>query len=144
MSDGKCARCGEPDDGDLRTLWMACFYAMEELGIPFEKEVLFHADTQDLEMAKPPVTFESKISEDKIVLQSGTVRSSGELDPQQLYTLRVCKDCRADWMAAIQGWFKAPKPAREGSGTGVWIRDHGTNREATPEEVEEMLRKRGG
>lgn len=140
MSDEKCVRCGEEGE-DRRTLWMACFYAMEELGIPFEKEVLFHADTKDLERVKEPVAFDSKISKEKIVLQSGTVRSSGELHPRQLYTLRVCKDCRADWMAAIEGWFKTPAPGLRGTGTGVWIRDHGTNREATPEEVREMLRR---
>lgn len=32
----KCQRCGDEEE-DRRTLWMACFYAMEELEIPFEK-----------------------------------------------------------------------------------------------------------
>jgi hypothetical protein len=141
MSDEKCVRCGEIED-DRRTLWMACFYAMEELGLPFEKEVLFRAETQDLEMAKPPITFESKSSKDKLVLESGTVRSSGELYPQQLYTLRVCKECRADWMTAIQAWFKMPPAPREGSGTGVWIRKNGATVEATQEEVGRMLHGR--
>lgn len=138
MSDEKCVRCGEDGD-DRRTLWMACFYAMEELGLPFKKEVLFHAETQDLEMAKPPITFESKSSKDKLVLESGTVRSSGELYPQQLYTLRVCKECRADWMTAIQAWFHSGKPVRPGSGTGVWIRKNGATVEATQDEVGRML-----
>lgn len=121
---------------------MACFYAMEELGLPFEKEVLFHAETQDLEMAKPPITFESKSSKDKLVLESGTVRSNGELTPQQLYTLRVCKECRADWMTAIQAWFQTGKPVRPASGTGVWIRKNGATVEATQEEVGRMLHGR--
>ena len=30
----KCIRCGEMDE-DLRTLYMACFYDMNELNIPF-------------------------------------------------------------------------------------------------------------
>ena len=29
-----CQRCGEVDH-DRRTLWMACFYEMKELGLPF-------------------------------------------------------------------------------------------------------------
>lgn len=139
MSEEKCARCGEEGD-DRRTLWMACFYAMEELGLPFETEVLYHAETKDLELAKEPVAVQSKISNDRIVLQSGTVRSSGELDPHLFYTLRVCKGCRADWMTAIQAWFKA-RPARTGSGTGVWVRKNGATVEATPEEVEKMVRR---
>ena len=32
----KCQRCGE-DGEDRRTLWMACFYEMGELGIPLEQ-----------------------------------------------------------------------------------------------------------
>ena len=32
----KCQRCGDIGE-DRRTLWMACFYEMMELGIPFEK-----------------------------------------------------------------------------------------------------------
>lgn len=39
MSKEICQRCGEKDY-DRRTLWMSCFYAMEELKIPFdEKEI---------------------------------------------------------------------------------------------------------
>src|SRR6478609_9095715 len=28
---------------------------------------------------------------------------------RNFFTLVVCKDCRADWMQAIQDWFKTPK-----------------------------------
>jgi len=34
-----CVRCKEQDE-DRRTLWMACFYDMDEMKLPFEKEVL--------------------------------------------------------------------------------------------------------
>jgi hypothetical protein len=140
MSDEKCARCGEEGE-DRRTLQMACFYAMEELGIPFSRTTLFSAKTEDLEEVKPPITVDAGVLKGFLVLESGTVRSSGELHPQQLYTLRVCKDCRADWMTSIETWFKGPRPLRLGPGTGVWIRENGTNREATPEEVADMTRK---
>lgn len=36
-----CQRCKETDE-DRRTLWMACFYEMNELGIPFEQIGLSH------------------------------------------------------------------------------------------------------
>lgn len=39
----KCQKCGEEGE-DRRTLWMACFYEMMELGIPFEKEIMFTND----------------------------------------------------------------------------------------------------
>jgi hypothetical protein len=135
----KCQRCGEEGE-DRRTLWMACFYAMEELQIPFGETVLFHAKTEELEPAREPVAVETSRKE-KIVLQSGTMRSSGELTPQHLYTLRVCKDCRADWLDTIRSWFTTVN-RKQSPGTGVWIRENGTNREATPEEVENMIRDR--
>jgi hypothetical protein len=33
-----CQRCHEVDE-ERRTLWMACFYEMDELGIPFKHEI---------------------------------------------------------------------------------------------------------
>jgi hypothetical protein len=38
MSDPEiCQRCNESDH-DRRTLWMSCFYAMEELDLPFRQK----------------------------------------------------------------------------------------------------------
>src|SRR3990167_10656478 len=36
MSKETCQRC-EEKGCDRRTIWMACFYAMDELGLPFNK-----------------------------------------------------------------------------------------------------------
>jgi hypothetical protein len=36
----QCARCKEQDDGELRTIKMACFYEMDELNIPFNHEII--------------------------------------------------------------------------------------------------------
>lgn len=95
--DGKeeCVRCGDVDT-DRRTLWMACFYQMQELKVPFEQRS-----------------------------QTGTT--------QRFYTLRVCKDCRADWMDMIEHWFKTPQP-RPRPGTGIFIRRNGANIEVTEDE----------
>ena len=68
----KCRRC-KKIGRDRRTLWMACFYQMMELGIPFKHQ---------------------KLGGDK------------------LYTLIVCKDCRADWLCAIREWFNQGKEER--------------------------------
>jgi len=35
----ECVRCNEVDE-DRRTLWMACFYQMNELELPFEKQII--------------------------------------------------------------------------------------------------------
>ena len=69
-----CARCKE-DDEDRRTLWMACFYEMNELGLPFEKQVIINPDVHEWNKK------------------------------QDFYIMRVCKSCRADWMGAIKKWF---------------------------------------
>lgn len=68
------------------------------------------------------------------------------IDDRHFYCLRVCKDCRADWLNAIRDWFaevqcnvkrlRMSKPV-----TGVYVRSFGATVEATPEQVEE-LRKR--
>lgn len=50
------------------------------------------------------------------------------------YTLKVCKPCRADWLYAIEAWYKTPIKSRE-TGTGVYVRYLGSNRELTREEV---------
>lgn len=34
-----CIRCKEIDE-DRRTMWMACFYEMDELGLPFDQKHL--------------------------------------------------------------------------------------------------------
>jgi len=78
---------------------MACFYEMNELGLPFE------------------------------MVKVGKKR--------EFYTLRVCKDCRADWMDAIKTWFKA-KPVKESCGSGIFIRRNGATVEITQEEWIEL------
>lgn len=140
MSTDRCQRCLEVGE-DRRTLWMAASYAMEEFDIPFDPVILLEGRTEDLEISKDPTTIEVGEEKKKIVLESGLVRSKGELRPMRLYTLRVCKDCRADWMKVIEDWYAAG-PKRESTGTGIWIRERGSVREATPEEVERMKRER--
>jgi len=59
-----------------------------------------------------------------------------EMESRRFYTLRVCKDCRSDWMRSIQYWFNTPMP-REPCGSGIYVRDFGSNREITLEEYRE-------
>jgi len=68
----KCACCGEVGH-DHRTLWMACGYNMDELGIPLD-----HKDVAEV---------------------TGFNRGG-------VYTLLVCKHCRALWLDAIKVWFE--------------------------------------
>lgn len=78
MSEEVCDRC-KKEGHDRRTLYMACFYAMEELKVPFQQVTV----------------------------------GAGETAGRHFYTLRVCKDCRASWMGAIEHWFLSgrEKPA---------------------------------
>lgn len=96
MSTEQCQRCKE-DGEDRRTLWMACFYEMNELNIPFNIDTLYTNDYP---------------------------RCYGV----NFYTLRVCKDCRADWMSAIQDWFKS-QPNHQECGSGIYVRVNGAMRE---------------
>lgn len=101
----RCVRCGEVDH-DRRTLWMGCFYQMQELGLPFVEQPVFHAKLEDLKQAKERVKFPAGITGKSFNLTSGTVTCAGELTPQLMYTLRVCKQCRADWLSAIEKWYR--------------------------------------
>ena len=89
-----CARCNQ-EKPDLRTLWMACFYEMDELDVPFKQK---------------------RISE-----------------WQQFYTLKVCKECRAEWMVAIESWFKTVT-LKESPGSGIFTRRNGATVEIPEEE----------
>lgn len=150
MQHEKCDRCGSVGV-DRRTLWHACFYAMEELSIPFREEVLFHADLETLTRSRPPVQIDLREGQ-KLTLQSGTVTSSGELTPHSFYTLLVCKRCRGNWLEAIKEWFTAApqgedndadEPPPSSVGTGIFIRVNGVNREVTEEEYREYAREKG-
>ena len=103
MSYETCVRCGEAGE-DRRTLRMSCFYKMEELGIPFGNQVVFTTDTDKVTKVTDPVTIPLK-SGRQIVLTSGTVETKEPLTPQHLYTLRVCKSCRSEWLEVIKDWF---------------------------------------
>jgi hypothetical protein len=122
----KCVRCQEVDE-DRRTLWMACCYEMDELEIPLDKQTLFSANLEDTELAK-------------VTIGSVTVTCKGELTPRVLYTLRVCKKCRSEWMSAIQHWFTNIEPEGESPGTGIYIREKGHVKEITIEEWDERKR----
>lgn len=58
-------------------------------------------------------------------------------DGNRFYTLRVCKDCRADWMQAIKTWFDT-KPSKESCGSGIFVRRNGTSVEISQEEWNEL------
>lgn len=133
-----CQRCGEGPDPDRRTLWMACFYEMMELDIPFDQKVLFHANLEDCEKAAEATTIDVGGGEE-IVLAPGKVFCHGEMTPQSFYTLRVCKQCRGEWMAAIKTWFESGGALRDPSpGTGIFIRRNGANVEISEEEWRAM------
>ena len=131
----KCQRCGEVGE-DRRTLRMDCFYAMEELKLPFESETWFDApDTSKLKKAKDPLSL--PLGDTKINITAGSVTTEGELIPKDFYILRVCKTCRALWMSAIQRWFNEPQMHHE-VGSGIFVRRNGANVEVTEEEFRRL------
>jgi hypothetical protein len=107
---------------------MACFYAMEEIGIPFQ-QVSIHGAVCE------------KIGEELLpTIQTRTSQfcDPGDREPRHnpFFTLRVCKRCRADWLTAIRDWFGAdisPEPTSD-----VYIRHLGYTRAATAEEIDRL------
>ena len=108
-----CQKCKEESE-DLRTLWMSCFYDMDELDMPFDCETLF---------------------------ESSDPRDDGFL----FYTLKVCKDCRADWMQVIKTWWRMPPYKHVNNpGTGIFVRELGATVEITEEEFYKRQQEREG
>lgn len=107
-----CAKCGVLGV-DRRTLWMACFYAMNETGVPFEQLALHGVVLKPVE-PKQYTQFGSPVFERPPF--GSYLESQSNLHP--VFTLRVCKGCRAGWIDAIKQWFRAPV-----TDTGRWNRD---------------------
>lgn len=154
----KCAKCRSVGE-DRRTLWMACFYAMQELDVPFEREILYHADLKDCEISAEGLKIElparDGLPATSLTLTPPKFRCSGDLTPHVLFTLRVCKRCRGEWMGAVKNWFCAepegqdrdandepPAGTPAGCGSGIFVREHGALKEITREEWDQRQRIR--
>jgi hypothetical protein len=148
MTD-KCQCCGE-EGTDRRTLWMACLYEMSELNVPFKSITIDTLETSDVVETKAPDSCEVRTCCDGVfttqthnfMRTDRNTKQGAEVHQRQFYTLRVCKDCRANWMQAIQGWFDKGREQRESTGTGVYLRKNGATYEASQDEVNELVRNR--
>ena len=123
----KCQRCGEEGE-DRRTLWHDCMYAMNELNVPFNQLAI---DGVCLERTGTEVTtFGHKLP---VWEDPEKVRETKKNQKHSFFTLRVCKDCRAQWMGAISKWFH-DVPAKESCGSGIFVRRNGATVEISEEE----------
>lgn len=124
-----CVRCGVDGEGDLRTLWMACLYAMHEMkDVPF-RQVLLRGATLHEHTGEKPTEW-----------GFNTPMWSEQGEPTRdhpLYTLRVCKKCRSEWMSAIERWFKEVPVESPSCGSGIFVRKYGQCVEITEEEWRE-------
>ncbi len=68
--------------------------------------------------------------EKEIFYETSDPRDTGK----NFYSLRVCGNCRADWMRTIQYWWNTIPPKNESCGSGIFVRDFGSNKEITLEE----------
>jgi hypothetical protein len=82
---------------------MNCFYNMNELGLPFEKQIFFQTDHEKLVKKDDPVGI--TINGSVLNLKAGTVTTEEPLTPHSFFALRVCKKCRGDWLEAMKAWF---------------------------------------
>lgn len=98
----------------------------------------------------PPFTQEMKVEEcqrckdidyDRRTLEMACFYDMNELNvPFKLdeatlvYSLRVCKDCRSEWMKAIQSWFNNVEQEPKSPGSGIFVREFGANVEISDEE----------
>lgn len=127
----KCQKCGEVGE-DRRTLWMSCFYSMHELPVPF-KQIAIHGENLQLKSSKKKLLFTGGPIVDTFEFEKP---SGKDLHTTTFYTLRVCKDCRADWMDAIKNWFQGKSWTHDQlpCNSGIFVRRNGATVEITEEE----------
>ena len=85
------------------------------------------------------------VDEDRRTLRMACFYDMAELnlplkidESENIYTLRVCKKCRADWMKAIEYWFNHVESNNPSCGSGIYIRKFGDNVEISEEEWNEL------
>jgi len=106
-----CQRCRVRGE-DRRTIRQAALYDLTELGIPFERSRIHGYYCE-----------QNGMSEMELFGRVRKIPQFTEPDLDQdarnfdFFNLRVCKECRAEWMEAIKQWFNAvpDKPASYGS-----------------------------
>jgi hypothetical protein len=93
----------------------------------------------------------NSVGEDRRTLHMSCLYAMNELglpfkedtsDGRHFFTLRVCKRCRAEWMAAIAVWFRATPAGQDHDaetpppslGSGIFIRENGAVQEISREE----------
>ena len=128
MKKERCIKCGEETRGDGRNLWMACFYEMGELAIPFERVSI------EGKIQKQTGSKTTDLAGIKFTRPTFETPANAETYQHSFYTLRVCKRCRAEWMQTIETWFNST-PETEETGTGVFVREDGHSRELTEAEI---------
>lgn len=97
----KCQRCGKIDY-DRRNLNMACFYEMDELKIPFS-----HVRISGKRQHQVGEAHARCLGYNVPVFE--TAEQSEVEHRWDFYELRVCKDCRGDWLDAIRNWWNTSK-----------------------------------
>ena len=129
-----CQRCGKVGE-DRRTLWHACFYAMDEYDVPFEQvQITGHVCRQ---IGKEMLHFIGR----EVPVFAAPDEDEARHD-YKFFTLRVCKECRASWMSSIADWFKESPTKPESCGSGIYIRRDGINVEITEEEWHQLQKEK--
>jgi hypothetical protein len=134
----QCVRCGEEGE-DRRTLWHSCLYAMNELNVPFEQVKVVGSTHDKIGDKEFWIGDEAECRRQGFkphLLPEFSEEPTGQFKTA-MFRLRVCKQCRSDWMGAIEHWFNNVEPRRR-VGTGLFVRKKGATVEVTHEEWEKM------
>ena len=140
-----CDRCGNPGQDRRTIILMACFYALNELPIPFGQLAIKGKALQKIK----DVDFQ-------LFKDGPTIRTAEFEEPTEdqkehqwrFHTLRVCKRCRGEWMDSLENWWVAPVQGKDYDaddpalsecvtpGTGLFIRENGVIKEITHDEYQ--------
>jgi hypothetical protein len=74
------------------------------------------------------------MNELELPFETEVIQMHIQSNAREFYTLRVCKECRADWLHQIKHWFECIPDREPPCGSGIYIRDFGSIKEITEEE----------
>lgn len=164
MSEEVCPVCKREME-DMRHVGVECFYQVDEIVPQMEPKPIFvevdantaiwgttrmyPAGTRDHHTSVSTGPHSSRIDIEQLPIDP--IR----LMENKVFSMRCCKDCRADFLSALKDWADGVSQARmrrlvheaemaiEDNHTGAFVRDNGTIRELTEDECAAFEKERG-
>lgn len=158
LEEDTCQVCGEKNVEDIRHVSVECFYAVSEVAPMAAEGTIFKEVPND--GSYWGTTYRVTGTMDKHRIDKKTTSPGGyeithietdqvEIPPmrlleQSIYTVRCCKDCRADFLAMFGKWAKGElRASPDSAGADIPVRINGALRYLTNAEYMDYREEHG-